>query len=163
MEKYNMALIQPTTETAYPNTEAHAELKAMMNRNERITLSFGIDRFGYEVVYPQSKTTEWFSYQLNPKNFQWLIGYLKEGKTEDFKLDPMQLEKSEYTDANTFKTEMLKMFVENKLGNIQFTPQLRDRSGKLSAVAWFNHGIVSFRIERTEEMTEYLRDKGLIR
>ena len=78
------------------------------------------------------------------------MGYLKEGKTEDFSLEPMQLEKSEYADTNTFKTEMLKMFVENKLGNIQFTPQLRD-------------GLVSFRVERTEEMTEYLRDKGLIR
>lgn len=163
MEKYNLALIQPTTETVYPNTEAHTELKAMMNRNERITLSFGIDRFGYEVVYPQSKTTEWFGYQLNPQNFQWLMGYLKEGKTEDFSLDPMQLEKSDYSDANTFKTEMLKMFVENKLGNIQFTPQLRDRSGKLSAVASFRHGIISFRVERTEELCEYLRDKGLIR
>ena len=41
-----MALIQPTTETVYPNTEAHNELKAMMNRGEKITLSFGIDRFG---------------------------------------------------------------------------------------------------------------------
>ena len=46
MEKYNMALIQPTTETVYPNTEAHAELKAMMNRGERVNLSFGIDRLG---------------------------------------------------------------------------------------------------------------------
>ena len=163
MEKFNMALIQPTTETVYPNTEAHNELKAMMNRGERITLSFGIDRFGYEVVYPQSKTTEWFGYQLNPQNFQWLMGYLKEGKTEDFSLEPMQLEKSEYADTNTFKTEMLKMFVGDKLGNIQFTPQLRDRSGKLSAVASFRHGIISFRVERTEELCEYLRDKGLIR
>lgn len=158
-----MALIQPTTETVYPNTEAHNELKTMMNRGERITLSFGIDRFGCEVAYPQSKTTEWFAYQLNPQNFQWLMGYLKEGKTEDFNFDPMQVEKTEYADANTFKTEMLKMFVDNKLGNIQFTPRLRDRSGKLSAVASFRHGIISFRVERTEELTEYLRDKGLIR
>ena len=30
MQKYNMALIQPTTEYVYPNIEAHAELKAMM-------------------------------------------------------------------------------------------------------------------------------------
>ncbi|WP_289158048.1 hypothetical protein [uncultured Muribaculum sp.] len=91
------------------------------------------------------------------------MGYLKEGKTEDFNFDPMQVEKTEYADANTFKTEMLKMFVDNKLGNIQFTPQLRDRSGKLSAVASFRHGIISFRVERTEELCEYLRDKGLIR
>ena len=63
MQKYNMALIQPTTEYVYPNIEAHAELKAMMMRGERVNLSFGIDRLGYEVAYPQSKTTDWFGYQ----------------------------------------------------------------------------------------------------
>jgi len=150
-------------EMIYPNTEAHNELKAMMNRNERIMLSFGIDRYGFEVVYPQSKTTEWFGYQLNPQNFQWLMGYLTEGKTEDFNLDPMKLEKSEYSDANTFRVEMLKMFIENKIGNLQFTPAIRDRSGKLSAVASFRYGIISFRVERTEELCDYLRDKNLIR
>lgn len=55
------------------------------------------------------------------------------------------------------------MFVENKLGNIQFTPEIRDRSGKISAIASFRHGIVSFRVKRTEEMCDYLRERGLIR
>lgn len=163
MLKYNLSGIQPTTETAYPNTEAHAELKAMMNRGERINLSFGIDRFGFEVAYPQSKTTDWFSYQLNPENMAWILRYLNNGEIEDFNVNPAEVVKSEYATKNEFIADMLKMFVENKLGNIQFIPQLRDRSGKISAVASFRHGIVSFRVERTEEMSEYLRDKGLIR
>lgn len=163
MLKYNLSGIQPTTETVYPNAEAHAELKAMMNRGERVNLSFGIDRFGFEVAYPQSKTTDWFGYQLNPESMAWILRYLTNGETEDFNVNPTEVEKSEYATKNEFVAEMLKMFVENKLGNIQFTPQLRDRSGKISAIASFRHGIVSFRVERTEEMTEYLRDKGLIR
>lgn len=163
MQKYNMALIQPTTESAYPNTEAHAELKAMMNRGERVNLSFGIDRFGFEVAYPQSKTTDWFGYQLNPESMAWILRYLTNGETEDFNVKPTEVVKSEYATKNDFLTDILKMFVENKLGNIQFTPEIRDRSGKISAIASFRHGIVSFRVERTEEMTEYLRDKGLIR
>lgn len=163
MQKYNMALIQPTTESAYPNTEAHAELKAMMNRGERVNLSFGIDRFGFEVAYPQSKTTDWFGYQLNPESMAWILRYLTNGETEDFNVKPTEVIKSEYATKNDFLTDILKMFVENKLGNIQFTPQLRDRSGKISAIASFRYGLVSFRVERTDEMTEYLRDKGLIR
>lgn len=163
MQKYNMALIQPIAETAYPNTEAHAELKAMMNRGERINLSFGIDRFGFEVAYPQSKTTDWFGYQLNPENMAWILRYLNNGDAEDFNVNPAEVVKSDYITKSEFVADMLKMFVENKLGNIQFTPQLRDRSGKISAIASFRHGLVSFRVERTEEMTEYLRDKGLIR
>lgn len=163
MEKYNMAFIQPTAETAYPNTEAHAELKAMMMRGERVNLSFGIDRFGFEVAYPQSKTTDWFGYQLNPESMAWILRYLTNGEMEDFNVNPTEVVKSEYATKNDFLTDILKMFVENKLGNIQFTPQLRDRSGKISAIASFRHGIVSFRVERTDEMCDYLRERGLIR
>ena len=163
MQKYNMALIQPTTESAYPNTEAHAELKAMMNRGERVNLSFGIDRLGFEVAYPQSKTTDWFDYQLNPESMAWILRYLTNGETEDFNVKPTEVIKSEYATKNDFLTDILKMFVENKLGNIQFTPEIRDRSGKISAIASFRHGIVSFRVERTDEMCDYLRERGLIR
>lgn len=163
MQKYNMALIQPTAETVYPNTEAHAELKAMMMRGERVNISFGIDRFGFEVAYPQSKTTDWFGYQLNPESMAWILHYLTNGEMEDFNVNPTEVVKSEYATKNDFLTDILKMFIENKLGNIQFTPEIRDRSGKISAIASFRHGIVSFRVERTEQMTEYLRDKGLIR
>lgn len=161
--KYYFMGIQPTSESVYPNAEAHAELKAMMNRGERVNLSFGIDRFGFEVAYPQSKTTDWFGYQLNPESMAWILRYLTNGEIEDFNVNPTEVVKSEYATKNEFIADMLKMFVENKLGNIQFTPQLRDRSGKISAIASFRNGIVSFRVERTEEMTEYLRDKGLIR
>ena len=158
-----MALIQPTAETVYPNTETHAELKAMMMRGERVNISFGIDRFGFEVAYPQSKTTDWFGYQLNPESMAWILHYLTNGEMEDFNVNPTEVVKSEYATKNDFLTDILKMFIENKLGNIQFTPEIRDRSGKISAIASFRHGIVSFRVERTEQMTEYLRDKGLIR
>lgn len=164
MEKYNMALIQPTAETVYPNAEAHAELKAMMMRGERINLSLGIDRLGYEVAYPQSKTTDWFGYQLNPENMAWILRYLNNGETEDFNVNPAEVVKSEYATKNDFVTDMLKMFVENGLGRMQFTPEIRERvSGKISAVASFRNGIVSFRVERTEQLCEYLRERGLIR
>lgn len=163
MLKYNLLGIQPIAKTVYPNTEAHAELKAMMMRGERVNLSFGIDRLGYEVAYPQSKTTDWFGYQLNPENMAWILRYLTNGETEDFNMNPSEVVKSEYATKNEFIADMLKMFVENKLGNIQFTPHLRDRSGKISAIASFRHGLVSFRVERTDEMCDYLRERGLIR
>ncbi len=163
MEKYNLALIQPTLETVYPNAEAHAELKAMMNRGERVNLSFGIDRFGFEVAYPQSKTTDWFGYQLNPESMAWILRYLNNGETEDFNVNPANVVESEYATKNDFVTDMLKMFVENGLGNLQFTPEIRDRSGKISAIASFRHGLVSFRVDRTDEMCDYLRERGLIR
>ena len=172
MEKYSMALIQPIANTVYPNTEAHAELKAMMNRykstqkkyTHRPKLFFWVDKEGYECIYVESGTISSFKYRLNPDSFVWIINFLRYGDTEETDgLNPMAIEKREDSDANKFGTEMLKLFVENNLGNIQFVPEMRDYPGKQTAIASFPHGVVSFRVERTEELTDYLREKGLIR
>ena len=73
----------------------------------------------------------------------WILRYLTNGESEDFNVNPAEVVKSEYTTKNEFIADMLKMFVENKLGNIQFVPEIRDRSGKISAIASFRHGLVS--------------------
>ena len=56
--KYDFKGIMPQTELSYDNTAAHTELKAMMNRSERLTLYFIIDRYGYEAIRVESKTTK---------------------------------------------------------------------------------------------------------
>ena len=89
--------------------------------------------------------------------------YLMQGETEDFNVKPETVAKSEETDANKFRKDMLKMFIENGIGNIQFTPEFRDRTGKLTAVTNFRNGTILFFMERDEEITNYLREKGLIR
>lgn len=163
MMKYNFEGINPQVEQSYDNTAAHTELKAMMNRNERLTLYFTIDQYGYEAIRVESKTTKNFAYQINQEAFAWVMNYLMKGETEDFNVKPDAVAKSEERDANKFRKEMLKLFVENGIGNIQFTPEFRDRTGKLTAVANFRNGTVLFFMERDEEITSYLRERGLIR
>ena len=144
--KYDFNGIMPQIEQVYNNTAAHSELKAMMNRNERLSLYFTIDRYGYEAIRVESKTTKNFAYQIDQAAFAWVMNYLMKGETEDFNVKPE-----------------LKLFVENRIGNIQFTPEFRDRTGKLTAVASFRNGTILFFMERDEEITDYLREKGLIR
>lgn len=163
MMKYNFEGINPQVEQSYDNTAAHTELKAMMNRNERLTLYFTIDLYGYEAIRVESKTTKNFAYQINQEAFAWVMNYLMKGETEDFNVKPDAVAKSEETDANKFRKDMLKLFVENGIGNIQFTPEFRDRTGKLTAVANFRYGTILFFMERDEEITSYLRERGLIR
>ena len=160
---FTFAGIMPQVEQSYNNTAAHTELKAMMNRNERLTLYFTIDRYGYEAIRVESKTTKNFAYQINQVAFAWVMNYLMRGETEDFNVNPDAVAKSEETDANKFRKDMLMLFVENGIGNIQFTPEFRDRTGKLTAVANFRNGTILFFMERDEEITDYLREKGLIR
>ena len=159
--KYDFKGIMPQTEQSYDNTAAHTELKAMMNRSERLTLYFTIDQYGYEAIRVESKTTKNFAYQINQEAFAWVMNYLMKGETEDFNVKPDAVVKSEEIDANKFRKDMLKLFVE--IGNIQFTPEFRDRTGKLTAVGNFHNGTILFFMERDEEITDYLREKGLIR
>ncbi len=160
---FNINGIMPNAAESYNNVEAHNELKAMMNRGERVQLYFTIDRFGYEAIRVESKTTKNFAYQLNQESFNWVMKYLMNGETEDLTVKPDEVIKSEETDANKFRKDMLKLFVENGIGNIQFTPEFRDRQGKLTATATFRNGVILFFLERDEDITEYLREKGLIR
>ena len=160
---FNINGIMPNVAERYNNIEAHNELKAMMNRGERIQLYFTIDRFGHEAIRVESKTTKNFAYQLNQESFNWVMKYLMNGETEDLTVKPDEVVKSEETDANKFRKDMLRLFVENGIGNIQFTPEFRDRQGKLTATATFRNGIILFFVERDEEITNYLREKGLIR
>lgn len=147
----------------YNNVEAHNELKGMMNRSERIQLYFTIDRFGCEAIRVESKTTQGFNYQMNQTSFDWLMSYLMKGETEDINVNPSEIEKSEIEEADSFRESMLKLFIENGIGRIQFTPEFRDHSGRLTATATFRHGTILFFVKRTEELTNYLRGKGLIR
>ena len=153
----------PQTELSYDNTAAHTELKAMMNRSERLTLYFTIDRYGYEAIRVESKTTKNFAYQINQEAFAWVMNYLMKGETEDFNVKSDAVVKSEEADANKFRKDMLKLFVENRIGKIQFTPEFRDRAGKLTAIANFRNGTILFFMERDEEIADYLREKGFIR
>ena len=98
--KYDFNGIMPQIEQVYNNTAAHSELKAMMNRNERLSLYFTIDRYGYEAIRVESKTTKNFAYQIDQAAFAWVMNYLMKGETEDFNVKPEAVAKSEETDAN---------------------------------------------------------------
>ena len=117
---FTFAGIMLQVEQSYNNTAAHTELKAMMNRNERLSLYFTIDRYGDEAIRVESKTTKNFAYQIDQEAFAWVMNYLMKGETEDFNVKP-------------------------------------------DAVANFRNGTVLFFMERDEEITSYLRERGLIR
>ena len=162
-QRYNLNAISGYEGTKYANDEAHAELKSMMERGERLSLYFTIDNYGVEAISVESKTTGRFNYQLTPNGFLWIIKYLTNKESEDFNVAPLEVTPSDETDASTFRKDMLKLFCENEMGRIQFTPEFRDRTGKLSATASFPYGQIFFFMERDQELVEYLRGKNLIR
>lgn len=154
----------------YPNEEALLELKAMMKRyaetkqlKHKPHFRLCIDKDGYDAAFIESGTVASFKLRLNGAIFQWLMNFLLNGEIEESGIKSLDLEKSEYVDSNEFNTVILKMLVENNIGNIQVVPAFRDRCGKISAIVSFRYGTMSFHIERTDEMTDFLREKGLTR
>lgn len=154
--------ISSTIRAPYNNAAAHEELNAMMTRFDRINAFFDIDEDGYEVVKVESTYVKRFAYQLNDESANWLMTYLSTGKSEDFGVEPSDVQKSDQTNGNEYRKNMLKLFVESKAVNIRFTPEFRDRRGQLTAVANFKFGNIFFFINRDEDIVSYLQKKGLI-
>lgn len=86
--KYGFNEVKFNNVNQYNNEEAHAELKSMMERGERLSLYFTIDSYGMEAISVESRTTSRFNYQLNSKSFTWIVNYLTNKETEDFEVNP---------------------------------------------------------------------------
>ena len=156
-------IITASNREPYNNVAAHEELKSMMSRYDRLNIFFDIDDHGYEVIKVESTYVKRFAYQLNDKSANRLMTYLSTGKSEDFGIEPSEVQKSDQTNGNEYRKNMLKLFVESKAVNIQFTPEFRDRRGQLTAVANFKFGNIFFFVNRDEDIVSYLQEKELIR
>ena len=159
MITFNFESVVSSNREPYNNVAAHEELKSMMSRFDRLNIFFDID----EVIKVESTYVKRFAYQLNDKSANWLMTYLSTGKSEDFEVEPSEVQKSDQTNGNEYRKNMLKLFVESKAVNIQFTPEFRDRRGQLTAVANFKFGNIFFFVNRDEDIVSYLQEKGLIR
>ena len=102
--RYGFDELKSSNIVTYNNEKAHAELKSMMERGERLSLYFTIDTYGMEAVCVESKTTSRFNYQLNPKSFTWIMKYLTSKETEDFEVIQLMLKRQKYKMPMLFVT-----------------------------------------------------------
>ena len=68
----------------YDNMGAHNAAKLMMNKYENLTIQFKTGKDNFPYAWLESRSMAGFKLILNQKELIWLMGYLKEGKTEDF-------------------------------------------------------------------------------
>ena len=96
-------IITASNREPYNNVAAHEELKSMMSRFDRLNIFFDIDEDGYEVIKVESTYVKRFAYQLNYKSANWLMTYLSTGKSEDFGVEPSEVQKSDQTNGNEYR------------------------------------------------------------
>ena len=151
----DQAVKQPVV--PYDNEGACSELLKDMQRGDNLTIKFYEDNEGYACAQVESKNVSSFKVRLNPSIFTWITQYLETGKSTT-QYDPTSMKPID-TDPEDFKANMLKLFV-NGGKTIQWTPQFRERNGKLSGTHIAKHGKIYFYVERSEELIDWLREKN---
>jgi len=161
MEKKKFVFtLQPTQATiVYDNEGAFQQLLQMMKRGERIDLKFFTSKDNHPSVWAESRTIAGFRHDLSSESYSGLMEYLMTGKYEAF---GKSLSEPDVLDEGAdFQLMVMKQFIES--GRVlQYVPQFREYADKVTASISYMKGKIIFRVNRTEELMEYLRENNQI-
>lgn len=159
MKKFEFVL-QPTQATMeYDNKGAFQQLLQIMKRGERIDLKFFTSKDNHPSVWAESRTIAGFRYDLSSESYSGLMEYLMTGKYEAF--EKSQGEPDSLDEGADFQMMVMTQFIES--GRVlQYVPQFREYADKVTASISYMKGKIIFRVNRTQELMEYLRENNQI-
>ena len=146
---------KPNVKQAYDNAGAYAMLMSIMNRNSNINVEFKLDKDNFHYAWIESRGVAGFKYYLKNESFNGIVRYLTKGEVTEFDPAPQEYERAKFT--NNFY--IMKLFVDKGM-MLQCTPLFRERPEYISAFLPSKKGKITFRIKRTEQVVNYLREAG---
>lgn len=158
-KKFHFSL-QPSQATMeYDNKGAFQQLLQIMKRGERIDLKFFTSKDNHPSVWAESRIIAGFRYDLSSESYSGLMEYLMTGKYEAF--EKSQGEPDSLDEGADFQLMVMKQFIES--GRVlQYVPQFREYADKVTASISYMKGKIIFRVNRTQELMEYLRENNQI-
>ncbi len=151
--------LQPAQATVeYDNEGAFNQLLSMMKRGERIDLKLFNSKDNHLSVWAESRTVAGFRYDVSSESFSGLMEYLRTGKYEAFEKSQSEPAVLDNTD---FQLLIMKKHVEAGI-ILQYVPQFREYADKVTASVSYLKGKIIFRVNRTEELMDYLRENNQI-
>ena len=141
----------------YDNTGAQAEVEKMMKRGDKLSVKFGTTKDLHPYAWIESKNVAGFKYLLNRSRLIFLVRYIEKGEVLEYAGDPMQSDTLK--EGEDYQLYILKQFIEGGQ-KLQYTPLFREYNDKISAQKAMFKGTVFFRIPRTKENLDYLREKN---
>ena len=126
-----------------------------MKRGDKLSVKFGTTKTQHPYAWVESKTVAGFKYELNAERAKNLIKYMVTGEISDYAGDPMQSDTLEA--GEDYQWEVMKQFIEGGQ-TLQYTPLFREYNEKISAMKAMFKCTVFFRIPRTKENLDYLRE-----
>ena len=152
---FDFSAMQGSNLQQYDNNGAHAEVMKMMNRGDKLSVKFGTTKTQHPYAWVESRTVKGFKYELDAERANNLVHYLMTGEVNEYAGDPMQSDTVDVSEDYQF--EVMKQFIENGQ-TLQYTPLFREYNDKISAMKAMLKGTVFFRINRTPEVLDYLRE-----
>ena len=141
----------------HDNTGAQAEVEKMMKRGDKLSVKFGTTKDLHPYAWIESKNVAGFKYQLDITRLINLIHYLDKGEVAEYTDDPMNSDT--LNEGETYQLYLMKQFIEGGQ-KLQYTPLFREYNDKISAQKAMFKGTVFFRVPRTKENLDYLREKN---
>lgn len=143
----------------YDNQGAYNTLLDMMNRHEQLTVKFFSGKDNVPCAWIESKRIAGFKFQLKTSSFHALLSYLSNGVVEDFDQNPTEFDTIQ--ESEDFQLKAMEMLIA--LGKtIQFVPTFRERTNYINGILPCFKGKIIFKIKRTEEVLNYLRENDQI-
>ena len=143
----------------YDNQGAYNTLQEMMKRKEQLIVKFYGSKDNTRCAWIESAHVAGFKYQLKSASYQGLLDYLFKGKEIDFDTNPKEADT--LNENEDFQFKILTMMVEAGK-TIQYVPLFREHPDYISAILPCLKGKIMFRIKRTEETLNYLREQKQI-
>lgn len=150
-------------ENPYNNEVAFKDLLKMMRRKDLITLSFVVDRFGYEAIEVESKVMDKFIVQFTNGLFDCIYNYLLSGEIQDLTHSPNEVRsKSSFNTTNEMATSFLRTFMEEptERSHMHIVPEVIDKPDRLTVTFAYPYGVIVFKVTRSQEMRDFLDSKG---
>ncbi len=154
---YTLDCEDTNTKQAYDNAGAFAAVMDIMSRNSNINVEFKLDKGNFHYAWIEAKGVAGFKYHLKNESFNGIIRYLTKGEVTEFDSAPQDYEPAKFTD-DAF---VMRLFV-NKGFTLQLTPLFRERTGYITGFLPCRKGKITFRVKRTDELVNYLREAGQI-
>lgn len=156
-KKFQFSLQPAQATMQYDNEGAFQQLLSMMKRGERIDLRLFTSKDNHPSVWAESRTVEGFRYDVSPESFESILEYLRTGIYETFEKCKSE---SETLDAGEdFQMMVLKQFVEAGM-SLKYVPLFREYTDKITGSYFYLKGKVVFRVNRTQELINYLRENN---
>lgn len=147
------------TKSAYDNESAVKEMLSRMEKQERFkSVTFFIDRDNYPAMGIETNKAMRFKVLVNQSILTVCMSYLTGLTVEPTTVKADGIAK--YNEEVAFDFEIFKLLVDNGY-NVQVMP-LFNSNNKVFAVFSFSKGQIVFRLNRTEEVLDFIADHNLL-